>query len=151
MAIHQPATIDNLRALLAEGLSRSQIGARLGMTCGAVKGLVFRMQRGGVVVPRSLPARRVPVKAKPQPQYDHSMRSTGTCDLPVEVTANAVPLIALGDHGCHWPVAGEGIGTLFCGADRGGHASYCRHHAARSVAVEEPGVFVRPRVMALAS
>jgi hypothetical protein len=90
----------------------------------------------------------VPVKAKPQ--CDHSMRSTGTCDLPVEVTANAVPLLELADNACHWPVSGEGRATLFCGADRNGswHASYCRHHAARSVMVEEPRPFVvRPRMM----
>jgi hypothetical protein len=30
------------------------------------------------------------------------------------------------------------------------HPSYCRHHAARSVLVEEPVPFVRPRVMAAA-
>jgi hypothetical protein len=58
--------------------------------------------------------------------------------------ANAVPLLGLGDNACHWPVAGERLATLFCGADRGGsdHPSYCRHHAARSVAVDGPGVFV---------
>jgi hypothetical protein len=101
---HQPATIENVRALLTAGLSQSQIGDRLGMTRGAVCGLVHRMQRGGVVVPHSLP-RPKPVKAKPQ--CDHSMRSTGTCDLPVEVTANAASLLALGDHGCHWLAGGR--------------------------------------------
>jgi hypothetical protein len=141
---HQPATIENVRALLAAGLSRSQIGDRLGMTRAAVQGLVHRMKRGGVVVPHSLP-RPQPVKAKPQ--CDHSMRSTGTRDLPVEAPATAVPLIALGDHGCHWPVAGEGSGTLFCGADRGGHRSYCPRHAMRSIMVDAP---VGPRVMASA-
>jgi hypothetical protein len=42
----------------------------------------------------------------------------------------------LGDHICHWPVKGEGVGTLFCGADRNGsgHPSYCRVHNLRSVA-----------------
>ena len=56
----------------------------------------------------------------------------------------AASKIELDDNACHWPVAGEG--TLFCGADRNGswHPSYCRHHAARSVAVDVPGVLVRP-------
>jgi hypothetical protein len=47
-----------------------------------------------------------------------------------------VPLVELGDHACHWPVAGEGRATLFCGADRGGHRSYCRQHVLRSIRVD---------------
>jgi hypothetical protein len=39
--------------------------------------------------------------------------------------------------------AGTGLDALFCNASRNGssHPSYCRHHAARSVAIDEPGVF----------
>jgi hypothetical protein len=144
MAIHQSTDIDNVRALLAAGLSRSQIGDRLGMTRSTVGGLIYRMKAKGVAVPRRLPR---PQSVKAKPQCDHSMRSTGTRDLPVEVTADAVPLIDISPRGCHWPVAGEGIATLFCGADRGGHRSYCRQHAMRSVRVDEP---VGPKVMASA-
>jgi hypothetical protein len=51
-----------------------------------------------------------------------------------------VPLTELGDNACHWPVAGEGVATMFSGADRGGnsHPWYCRLHAMRSVAVSKP-------------
>jgi hypothetical protein len=46
--------------------------------------------------------------------------------------ATALPLIELGEHACHWPVAGAGASALFCNASRSGsdHPSYCRHHAA---------------------
>jgi hypothetical protein len=49
----------------------------------------------------------------------------------------------LADNACHWPVAGSGAETLFCNASRNGswHPSYCRHHAARSVAIDGPRVF----------
>ena len=97
MAIHQSTDIDNVRALLAAGLSRSQIGDRLGMTRSTVGGLIYRMKAKGVAVPRRLPR---PQSVKAKPQCDHSMRSTGTRDLPVEVTADAVPLIDISPRGC---------------------------------------------------
>jgi hypothetical protein len=50
------------------------------------------------------------------------------------------------------PVTGEGLATLFCNASKDGssHRSYCPHHAARSIAVDEPVVFVRPKMVASA-
>ena len=69
------------------------------------------MKAKGGAVPRRLP------RPKPEPVIitpPQLHRSTGMCNLPVEpVPANAVPLIELGDNGCHWPVAGEGLATFF--------------------------------------
>jgi hypothetical protein len=140
---HSQTELDNVRAMLAAGRSLSQIGKACGMTRSAASGLVHRMKtaKSGMAVPSRL--RRV----KPKPRIvrpPQQQRSSGMCDLPVEpIPATAVTLIELGDNGCHWPVAGEGVATLFCGADRDGswHASYCRHHQARSVAIDGPRVF----------
>ena len=143
-AIHSAAELEALKALLAAGLSRSEIGARLGLRRSVLCWLVHRLKRKGVVLPRSRPGPKPKTITPPKPL------PTIAFEL---LTATAAPLLELDDNACRWPVAGEGRATLFCGAGRGGswHASYCRHHAARSVAVEAPGVFVRARSMARAT
>ncbi len=115
-SLHPPADIESIKALLGAGLSRAEIGNRLGMTRSAVSGLVFRMQHAAVPPPRPKPVQQAkPVRPAKKP------------------ATTAVPLLKLADHACRWPVAGEGRATLFCGAGRDGHRSYCRHHAACSV------------------
>ena len=70
----------------------------------------------------------MPAPPRPKPvQHARSANQIG------EATT-AVPLFELADNGCRWPVAGEGRATLFCGAGRDGHRSYCRQHTLRSVA-----------------
>ena len=143
--LHSQAELDSIKALLGKGLSLSQIGTQLGLTRSTVSGVAYRMKNGGGMAKPRRPWQRAKPKPKPvivrppQPQ-----RSTGMCDLPIEpVPATAVPLIELGDNGCHWPVGpGTGTSTLFCNAERSGHVSYCRHHAARSVRVDKPRLFV---------
>ena len=71
--------------------------------------------------------------------------------MSAEITTIAVPLTELADNSCHWPVAGHGLDMLFGGADGNGssHVSYCRHHAARSIRIDQPVMpFIRPRMVA---
>ena len=143
-AIHSAAELEALKALLAAGLSRSEIGARLGLRRSVLCWLVHRLKRKGVVLPRSRPGPKPKTITPPKPLPTIAFEP---------LTATAAPLLKLDDNACRWPVAGEGRATLFCGAGRGGswHASYCRHHAARSVAVDAPEVFVRARSMVRAT
>jgi hypothetical protein len=121
-SLHPPADIESVKALLACGLSRAEIGNRLGMTRSAVSGLVFRMQHAAAVPP-----------PRPKPVQHVRLAKKIAASEPA---TTAVPLLELADHACRWPVAGEGRATLFCGAHRGGRASYCLQHAARSVRIE---------------
>jgi len=136
--LHPSADIETIKALLAAGLSQAQIGVQLSMTRDAVGGLVRRMKHGGSAV-RALPRPKPAIVRPPKP----------VAAAVEQVPANAVQLIELGDHGCHWPVCGEGLATLFCNDDRGGHRSYCRYHALRSVAVDAPKPFVGPKTKPL--
>src|SRR5665647_3893497 len=112
---HEPAEVESLKALLAEGLSRSEIGARLGMSRSAVCGLVFRLHAAGVELPPvSRPAGRpvLPRPARPARPAKAKAAKAATvvplrpCDsarretlyLPVEITSTAVTLIELGDN-----------------------------------------------------
>ena len=142
-AIHSAAELEALKTLLIAGLSRSEIGARLGLRRSVVCALVHRLKRDGVALRRSRPG------PKPSPSITPPKPVPTIAFEPIAATA--APLHELADTACRWPVGGTGIGTLFCGAGRDGHPSYCRQHAARSVVVEAPGVFVRARSMARAT
>ena len=139
-SVHPPAELEALKALLAAGLSQAKAGQRLGLTSGAVSGLVRRMRVAGVELPHRLHHHDKPKIVTPQ------QPNRITIDRDDRI-ATAVPLRELADHSCRWPVAGEGRETLFCGNDRNGswHRSYCKHHALRSVEVD--AARVRPRMM----
>ena len=62
--LHQPAEIEDLKALPAAGLSRSQIGKRLNMTRSTICGLVHRMRARGIELPPT-PTRTV-LRAAPR-------------------------------------------------------------------------------------
>jgi len=49
-------------------------------------------------------------------------------DLPVERPVNPVTLLELREDHCRWPVSGDGVATLFCGAQADG-CPYCERHA----------------------
>jgi hypothetical protein len=123
--LHQQAEVERIKTLLIAGLSRSEIGAQLGLTRSVVCWLVRRMKRDGVALPRSRPGPKPPpsiTPPKPVPTIAFE-----------PLAATAAPLLELDDNACRWPVAGEGCTTLFCGAGRDGHPSYCRHHASRGL------------------
>jgi hypothetical protein len=153
----QPAEVENLKALLAEGCSYSEIGLRLKMTRCAVGAVIFRLKAAGIELPPT-PPRWAPRAKTPKVVVKAIIEVATTVvpiirprDLPVEISSTAVSLVELGDDACHWPVSGAGRDTMYCGADRNGssHDSYCRHHAARSIRVVEVVPF-RPKVMAAA-
>jgi hypothetical protein len=133
--LHQQAEVERIKTLLIAGLSRSEIGAQLGLTRSVVCWLVRRMKRDGVALPRSRPG------PKPPPSITPPKPVPTIAFAPLAATA--APLLELDDNACRWPVIGEGCTTLFCSAGRDGHPSYCRHHASRSVAVECAGTIPR--------
>jgi hypothetical protein len=119
MALHDEA----IKALLARGLSFSQIALELGLTRSTVGSRVQRMRAAGLLLARRPPAKLVfvrPLKIVPD-------------KLPAP--PGAVPLIELGALACHWPVGGSGRDTLLCNAARSGHPSYCQQHAVRSIVI----------------
>jgi hypothetical protein len=125
--LHPQARIECIKTLLIAGRSRSEIGARLGLRRSVVCALVHRLKRDGVALPRSRPGPKPVIITPPKPVPAIAFEP---------LTAAAAPLLELDDNACRWPVAGEGRTTLFCGAGRSGHPSYCRQHAMRSVVVE---------------
>jgi hypothetical protein len=125
--LHPQARIECIKTLLIDGRSRSEIGARLGLKRSVVCALVHRLKRDGVALPRSRPGPKPVIITPPKPVPAIAFEP---------LTATAAPLLELDDNACRWPVAGEGRTTLFCGAGRSGHPSYCRQHAMRSVVVE---------------
>jgi hypothetical protein len=140
-ALHQPAEIETVKALLIEGLlTRAEIGKQLGLTVGAVAGMAHRMKAGGVVLP---PTRTGPrVRARPI----RKRRKRRARLKPPKSTP--VTLLEISKRGCHWPVSGEGLATMFCNASRrnSGHVSYCKFHAMKSI---NPGKSRRDRGGAL--
>ena len=124
--LHPQARIECIKTLLIAGHSRSEIGARLGLRRSVVCALVHRLKRDGVALPRSRPGPKPVIITPPKPVPAIAFEP---------LTATAAPLLELDDNACRWPVAGEGRTTLFCGAGRIGHPSYCRQHAMRSVVV----------------
>jgi hypothetical protein len=123
-SLHPQNEIENVRALLIEG-RLSEIGKRLGLTSGAVAGLAHRLKARGV----ELPARKPPTR----PIQKRRKRRIAS---PKPPKSTPVTLIEIGKRGCHWPISGAGINTMFCNAVRWGrpsHASYCPYHALKSV------------------
>src|SRR5262249_36495597 len=106
--VYAPAQIERFKSLLAAGLSLAQAGERLGITLAAACGIAHRLKRKGV----ALPARKAGPKQQPVIVND--------VVRIIETTPTATSLTELGGKQCHWPVAGEGRETLFCGADRNG-------------------------------
>jgi hypothetical protein len=130
---HSAAEVEAVRALVASGHSLSQIGDRMGITRAAASGIVHRMQRNGIV-PRH---RTSPPRLKPMIVKPPIFRSQPITVIVEAIPATAVRLTEL--EGCHWPVGtSTGIDQLFCNAERSGHKSYCRRHAARSIRIDQP-------------
>ena len=94
-AIHSAAELEALKALLAAGLSRSEIGARLGLRRSVLCWLVHRLKRKGVVLPRSRPGPKPKTITPPKPLPTIAFEP---------LTATAAPLLELDDNACRWPV-----------------------------------------------
>jgi hypothetical protein len=116
-------------------MSRAQTATALGLPRTTVESQIYRMKKKGFIVP----PRMKQVIIRPPPTNNKPVKFTD--DI---ANAKAVRLVDLDDQGCHWPVQGEGAATWFCNADRDGHPSYCRHHAARSIRIETARSSLRP-------
>jgi GcrA cell cycle regulator len=139
-----PATVAKITALWAEGLSRAEIGRRMGITKNAVVGKVHRL---------GLPARPSPLKSiivhKPRPSQAGQKvvpvqrREPSAGDLigptlpPLTLPPMALPTLRLvaavavhGPRACRWPLGDPRTpGFRFCG-DPVSERSYCAAHNA---------------------
>lgn len=116
--------IDTLKKLWLEGLSASQIAARLGegVTRNAVIGKAHRLD---------LAARPSPVKAEPAKPAAKPARAA-PAEKPQRVT-----LLKLTERMCKWPIGHPGEPEFhFCGRRSQPGQPYCAHHA--SMAYQTP-------------
>lgn len=141
------ARVDVLKALWADGLSASQIAAKLGeVTRNAVLGKVFRLG----LPARATASRRAPVAKKPRilpgPRRTMPRRGAGSngrqaspkrsapAPLPPDAPlagALMLPLDKLTEEACRWPFGDpKGPGFGFCGHEKAHGSPYCGHHAA---------------------
>lgn len=130
--------IESILAGWAEGLTASQIGARIRKSRNAVIGKLHRLKRDGAVIPDrgkviKVARRQPPPKPKKKPtppteqarikavlaRFDGIDRQT--------VAGHNIALEDLQDHHCRWP-SGEGRAIRFCGHDRELGLRYCAAH-----------------------
>jgi GcrA cell cycle regulator len=124
--------VAELRALFAESLSAGAIAAKLGgVTRNAVIGKLGRLglHLSPKVKGRPVGAPRTPRKRKPwQPAIIEQFPSAEAINLPPESATTPVTLMQLTAVTCRWPVSGDGITTLFCGAVPALGYPYCGAH-----------------------
>ena len=104
------------RKLHAEGLSFTQIAAKLGVTKGAVAGKAYRL---GLCNEKQSRTRSTPFRM-----------------LATEQQPN-VTLFDLQPHHCRWPI-GDAAPYVFCADQKLDGSSYCRHHFSASRRVANP-------------
>lgn len=120
---------ETLKKLWADGLSCSQIaGALGGITRNAVIGKAHRLGLAGRFT------KRQERPAKPKPHLKNrcvklaAARAEPIVELEAETPTNAKLFEELEAHHCRWPCSGEGLDTIFCGADVLEDFSYCPRH-----------------------
>jgi len=150
--------VDNLKSFWKDGLSASQIAARLGgVTRNAVIGKVHRL---GLTGRRSASRReqtgalRFPSRSKPRPKTSRqapkppgTLRLRGRSRFPLSELppldpppAFAVTVAALTATSCRWPLGDPKRQDFsFCGRPAPADQPYCAHHSAIAYA------FVKPR------
>lgn len=128
--------IEQLKKLLADSLSASEIGAALGISRNAVIG---KVHRAGLAFarPGGRPAAGLAfIKPNYEPKRIRAKRLKANAaalihpvaDLEPEIVANPIELAELELHHCRWPVDGAGLATMFCGASQVEGVSYCPRH-----------------------
>ena len=137
-----------LDRLISRGFSAGQIAEELGgITRSAVIGKARRLGIGFCATnpsgrpksgrkPRKHPfvERKPPSRrpwAIPRPEITPGSPATEPdviTELPLEPVANPVTLLELTEFTCRWPVAGEPVNMLFCGAIPAPGAPYCAGH-----------------------
>lgn len=159
------AAKERLRALWADGHSAKVIAQTLAdeglarvtrsAVCGQVNrmSLPRRMDAGGTLTQRAARVRAAAeARAKPEPAA-HAARPRRVAVLAkgdgIEAATlhdgAALTVATLKPHCCRWPVAGEGAGTLFCGAGVAEGAVYCPGHAVRAYTAQPSISAARPR------
>ncbi|MBI2717282.1 MAG: GcrA cell cycle regulator [Rhizobiales bacterium] len=150
--------VELLKKLWSEGLSASQIAARLsqGVTRNAVIGKVHRLNLSGRVQQPRTVAPRAPRKAR---EPSHPGRATGLPSMPsagntalkpmvrVDIRPVAIPepqpvrlldlpkggrvtILHLSDKTCKWPIGDPGSEEFcFCGHGPRNGSPYCEYHA----------------------
>lgn len=145
--------VEVLKKLWAEGLSASQIAARLGgVTRNAVIGKVHRLGLSGRATPSRAPRpkpRRI--REPSHPGKISQFCSAGTAALKADTDLDAEPIIEvepspirevslppsgercnilqLSDKTCRWPIGDPGTEDFcFCGSTPKAGQPYCEHH-----------------------
>jgi len=141
------AAVDQLKLLVSEGLSASQIAAELncGMTRNAIIGKIHRLGLSFSNKPRQPRQLRQPSSSVLFNRQNHrnivnrAVQKKATMDIyvpPVEPPPPfaCVELMDLDEHHCRWPIGDLGsIGFGFCGSPKIKLSSYCSHHRAVSI------------------
>jgi GcrA cell cycle regulator len=124
------ALVEQLKTLLGDGLSSSQIGEKLGRTRNAIIGKVHRM---GLALKNLNNGQR----RNPQPRHPRRIKvSTKSPNvsppLPMEEAAQPCTLFDLKYDSCKWPVNDGVPEFMFCGKPQAAGQPYCETHAAKA-------------------
>jgi GcrA cell cycle regulator len=132
--------VEKLTKLWSEGLSASEVGARLGVSRNAVIGKLHRMGLAGRHYGRKMPSRAKPrsqrpklAYANPNPQRKSSRLFTAEPFVPtpeIEVPLKERRGIAgLQDAQCRWPIGDPQKPDFhFCNGVKEPGLPYCAHH-----------------------
>jgi GcrA cell cycle regulator len=139
-----PARVEQLKTLWADGLSASQVAARLGVTRGMVTGKVHRL---GLNRPKPIHPRRTVPRPRPMPaalipaQRGRDQRGhLEPLPLPPPAATDTprVSLLDASDSACRWPCAEiEAVAAglpYYCGLKKVPGLPYCPDHARRAFA-----------------
>ena len=130
-----------LSKLWAEGLSASQIAAKLGgVTRNAVIGKVHRLGLSGRAKPKRKTAKPAPRMARPArkrvPAKRRAAPRPAPAPAPVPLQAKPLPngefatILTITEHLCKWPLGDPSSSDFrFCGRSTDKGEPYCKAHA----------------------
>ena len=111
-----------IKHFTVDGLSFSQIAARMSVTRNAVAGIICRLGLNGQGRNPGLPARSAHSRPRPPRRIEPRRTAIVVCD------------------GCVWPIGDPGEnGFRFCGANVPARQTYCDEHSGRAYMREAPG------------
>ena len=136
---------ETLKTMWAAGESGTDVAKVIGCSRCAVLGKAFRLK----LSPRTPNSPHANKPRKPRPykraawalddvlangkwRQPPRKRQPIPTELEPECVPNPVDIIAIRSDQCRFPVEGEGLNTLFCGAVTLDGYSYCPHHCSRA-------------------